>query len=277
MSEYTTIPKMLQPRNIIEYTQKVPKIIWQTMKTNHVPVFIKTYADSWIKLNPEYEYRFFDDDDIMNFLKTDFPNYLEGYQKLKYGASKADLWRYLIMYKYGGVYADIDSKCIRPLRDWIEAESTFVTQLGTNKDICQWLIISIPKNPIFLKAAQRTLQNSNNNNCKAIYHGFEFVKNRLALRENVPPIKFNHEVLGLSGPPVLQQAAEECFTEGLLSSILPFTQIVCISGDLSCEMKGNVRHDTGNEDYKKAYKKLQLNHYNDRLERIKRKIVRMFN
>lgn len=277
MTELAIIPKLLVARDKMEYVQKIPKIIWQTMKTNEVPVFMKNYADSWIDLNPEYEYRFCDDGDIIDFLKADFPEYLDGYHKLKYGASKADLWRYLIMYKYGGVYADIDCKCITPLRDWIEPESVFVTQLGTNKDICQWLIISVPRNPVFLKAAQRTLQNSKNNNYKASYYGFEISGNKLALGENTPLIKFNHEVLGLSGPPVLQEAAEECFREGLLSSILPFTQIVCVSGATSCQMNGNVAHDTGDMEYKKSYKSLKLTHYNNRLQRLKRRIEGFFN
>ena len=277
MIEFATIPKKLVPRDKKEYAQKVPKIIWQTMKTNKVPVLMKNYADSWIDLNPEYEYRFCDDEDIIAFLKADFPEYLDGYNKLKYGASKADLWRYLIMYKYGGVYADIDCKCIMPLRHWIKPESVFVTQLGTNKDICQWLIITVPQNPVFLKAAQMTLQNSKNNNHKAKYYGFEFLKNQLVLRENLPIIKFNHEVLGLSGPPVLQEAAEGCFKEGLLSAIIPFIQVVCVSGATSCQMNGNVTHDTGDVAYKKSYKSLKLNHYNGRLQRIKRKIGDFFN
>src|SRR6185312_10747623 len=276
MAEFELIPKVLPPREPMEYVQKIPKIIWQTMKTNEVPVFMKSYADSWMQLNPEYEYRFCDDQDIVDFLKKDFPEYMQGYQNLKYGASKADLWRYLIMYKYGGVYADMDCMCKNALRNWLNKDAKFVTALGTNKDICQWLIISVPNNPIFLRAAQKTLQNSQNNNCFSSYCGFEYFEKKLTMRENKRLYKFNHSVLGLSGPPVLQQQAEECFREGLLSKILPFTQVVCTSGTLSCEMSGNVRHDTGNEDYKRAYKTLQLNHYNDRVERIKRKIARMF-
>ena len=173
MSELVSIQKLLLPRGTKNYSQKIPKIIWQTMKSNEVPPFMKHYADSWIELNPEYEYRFHDDIDIINFIKNDFPEYLEGYNKLKYGASKADLWRYLIIYKFGGVYADMDCKCHNPLQTWINPESHFVTQLGTNKDICQWLIISVPNNPIFLKAAQKTLRNSEINNCKESYYGFQ--------------------------------------------------------------------------------------------------------
>jgi mannosyltransferase OCH1-like enzyme len=276
MAKFDIIPKVLPARKIMEYEQKIPKIIWQTMKTNEVPVFMKSYADSWINLNPEYEYRFCDDNDIIDFLKKDFPEYLEGYNNLKYGASKADLWRYLIIYKYGGVYSDIDCMCINALRKWINKDSTFVTALGTNNDICQWLIISVANNPIFLRAAQKTLQNSLNKNCLSSHYGFQYIKKKLVIRKDATLSKFNHPVLGLSGPPVLQEAAEECFREGTLSQILLSTQVVCVSKALSCQMNGNVRHDTGNEDYKKSYKILQLNHYNDRWEKIKRNIEQFF-
>ncbi len=276
MTEFATIPKTLAPRTKTEYVQKIPKIIWQTMKTNEVPVFMKSYAYSWIDLNPEYEYRFHDDHDIINFLKKDFPGYLEGYRKLKYGASKADLWRYLIIYKYGGIYADIDCKCITPLEKWVDNNAEYVTQLGTNKDICQWLIMSVPKNPIFLKAAQNTLENSKKNNFKTAHYGFEYTNNKLTLNENLPLLKFDHDVLGLSGPPVLQNAAEECFKEGSIGDILSNTQIVCVSGNISCQMNGNVKHDSGDEEYKKSYKELKLDHYNTQLQRLRRKIELLF-
>lgn len=275
-TEFVTIPKVLPARKSMEYKQKIPKIIWQTINTNKVPVYMKSYPDTWINLNPEYEYRFLDDNDIIDFIKKDFPEYLEGYKKLKYGASKADLWRYLIIYKYGGVYADMDCKCITPLRKWVDPEAAFVTQLGINKDLCQWLIISVAQNPIFLKAAEKTLQNSESNNSHTTHYGFESIDNKLAIRQNVPLMDFNHPVLGLSGPPVLQKAAEECFEDGTIAHILPFTQITCVSDPInSCHMNNNVIHDTRNLEYKKSYKQLNLSHYNSRLERVRRKIMKV--
>jgi|GEM_PF-1658550 len=277
MTEFAIIPKLLPVRDSIWYSQKIPKIIWQTINTNRVPDYIKSYADSWIGLNPEYEYRFFDDNDIITFISTDFPDYLDGYKRLKYGASKADLWRYLIIYKFGGVYADMDCKCLTPLRKWIDPKASFVTQLGINKDICQWLIMSVPQNPVFLKAAKKTLQNSENNNCTTTHYGFEYSTNKLLIAENKPLLKFDHAVLGLSGPPVLQEAAEDCFREGSISDILQFTQVVCVSDDtMSCQMNGNVIHDTRNEKYKSAYKKLNLTHYDDKIEKIKREVISLF-
>ena len=268
---YSIIPKVLPARESMEYEQRVPKIIWQTMKTNRVPVILKDYADTWIEKNPEYEYRFLDDEDIIDFIGNEFPDYLEAYRTIKYGASRADLWRYLIMYNYGGVYADMDCRCINPLREWIKPEALFVTQLGENKDFCQWMIISVPKNLIFLKAAQKVLQNIEHSSSHAQYHGFEFTEGKLVIREDEPPNEVYDKVFGLAGAPVLQETAEACLKEGSIEDILPLIQIVCVSGEKSCQMNGNVAHDCGHADYIHAISKLKTPSYNRFVSRMIRR------
>lgn len=273
MTKFITIPKELFPRVDLNYEQKIPKIIWQTFKTNQVPLIMRDYVDSWITKNPEYKYRFFDDQDIQNFLKTHFPDYYEPYNRIKFGSSKADLWRYLIIYKYGGVYADLDCRCNNSLREWIKPDSQFVTQLGINKDICQWLLISEPENPIFLKAAEKSLENIINNTPKAAHYGFKLINKRLLISDDTPILLFNDKVLALAGPPVLQQVAEDCFNEGLLKNILPNTQIMCVSNSVtSCQMKGNVSHGEENGKYRRALRILKIPHYNDFFSKLNRKI-----
>lgn len=271
-SNYFTIPKVLPPREEVKYEQEIPKIIWQTMKSNQVPAILKEYADTWIEKNPEYEYRFFDDNDIIEFISSHFPTYLEAYLKIKYGASKADLWRYLIMYKYGGVYVDMDCRCINPLRQWIDPGARYVTQLGINKDFCQWLIISVAENPIFLKAAQKSLQNAENDIFQAEYHGFEVSEGHLSIRLKEPLNKVNDKVFGLAGTAVLQEAAEACLREGLLSEYLSSIQIVCVSGAISCQMNGNVAHDTAHPEYRKALNILKTPYYDRFLSRTLRRL-----
>ncbi len=268
---YYTIPKVLPPREKLKYQQEIPKIIWQTMKSSQVPAIMKEYSETWIENNPEYEYRFFDDDDMIDFVSTDFPAYLEAFKRIKYGASKADLWRYLIMYKHGGVYADMDCRCINPLRLWIDQGARYVTQLGINNDFCQWLLISIPKNPIFLKAAQKALQNVEQNIYQAAYHGFEVTEGQLAIRVKEPVNKVNDKVFGLAGTAVLQEAAETCFREGLLTDFLSHIQIVCVSGAISCQMNGNVAHDSAHPVYRNALKMLKTPHYDRFVSRILRR------
>lgn len=212
-------------------------------------------------LNPEYEYRLFDDDDLAEFVKCEFPDFLSGWQKLKHGASKADLWRYLVMFKYGGVYADLDCFCRAPLREWIRPEAAYVTQLGVNKDLCQWLLISVPGNPIFLKAAERALDNILCDRYSAEYDGFQLVAGELSLCQGQPRVNIQHSVLALTGPPVLQEAAEECFNHSSCPAIFQRTQVVCISKSTSCNMAGNVKHDHGNQHYLEELRQLQTPHY----------------
>ena len=261
MFKLYTIPKFLARRNRSIYPQRVPKTIWQTMKTSAVPPTMRDWADSWIKLNPEYDYNFLDDEEIRKFIRSSFPDYLRAFEKTVHGASKADLWRYLVMFRYGGVYADIDCICLKPLREWIDPRAAYVTQLGVNKDVCQWLIISVSGNPIFLRAAERALDNILNDITRAEYCGFELRMGELKLHEEKPRIKIEHDVLGLTGPPVLQETAEDCFKSQMCPEIFKYTQVVCTSEETSCNFKGNVKHDYGNIEYIQGLKQLKTPHY----------------
>jgi len=93
----------------------LPKIIWQThnYKINEMPNHLKMISANWINLNPEWEYRYVDHIQREKFIKN-YPELFEYYSSLVPWA-QADIWRYLITYENGGVYADMDSVCIKPL------------------------------------------------------------------------------------------------------------------------------------------------------------------
>ena len=263
-SNQKTIPKFLSPRVMAAYDQRIPKIIWQTMKTNIVPQVSSDSSSSWIDKNPEYEYRFFDNNDIYEFIKKEFPQYLRAYRKIKHGAVKADFWRYLIIYKYGGVYADIDSKCINSLRTWVNSRSLWVTHLGLTRDVCQWLIISTPENPIIKRAVEKSYENIIHG--RPAYVQFEGFKIRSDGKMEIckgAPCKTSHPIYTIAGPPILQQAAEECFVNKSAEEIFNFTQVVCVSSRVQCEMNGNVSHDCEKDEYLKALKVMSIPHYEE--------------
>jgi len=61
--------------------------------------------------NPEFTYSLSDDDDCYNFILNNFPpSVADAYLRLIPGAYKADLWRYCVLYTYGGIYLDIKYK-----------------------------------------------------------------------------------------------------------------------------------------------------------------------
>ena len=85
-------------------------------------------SNNWKKLNPEYEIKLYDDEMIKFFLLNEFDKLHENiFDFLKDGPIKADFWRICILYKYGGIYSDIDNIPLVKLSEFIEKDVEFVT------------------------------------------------------------------------------------------------------------------------------------------------------
>src|SRR6185369_15034321 len=93
----------------------IPKIIIQTWKTKKLPKECEEWSLSWKKMNPDFKYMLFDDKDCYKFIHNNYKNYLDLYESLSI-IEKTDLFRYLVLHKYGGVYADIDTTCFKPIK-----------------------------------------------------------------------------------------------------------------------------------------------------------------
>ena len=55
----------------------IPKIIIQTWKSNSIPNKYINLIESIKQNNPDYQYLFFTDNDIENFLKINYPQYYQ--------------------------------------------------------------------------------------------------------------------------------------------------------------------------------------------------------
>jgi mannosyltransferase OCH1-like enzyme len=126
--------------NITQYqtgvqTQIIPKRIFQTMETNILSIEMIQTMNLWRKLNPDYNYYYFTSLECREFMKkhfgknSKFKKYkiYEAYDKLIPGAYKADLWRYCVLYIYGGVYTDSRTIPLVPLTQIIDKDNEFVT------------------------------------------------------------------------------------------------------------------------------------------------------
>lgn len=97
----------------IEEEKYIAKNILQTYKHSKLPKFIK---NNLLKLNPGWSYNFYDDNQVKDFLKKEYPSIvLEKFNSFTKGPHKADLFRVCWLYKYGGVYVDIDVEFFEPL------------------------------------------------------------------------------------------------------------------------------------------------------------------
>jgi hypothetical protein len=86
-------------------------------------------------MNPAWEYRLYDDDAIEAFLLAHYdPAVRAAYQRIdpSYGAARADLFRYLVIYKLGGVYIDIKSRFLRPIDEVLRGDEAFLLSQWSN-------------------------------------------------------------------------------------------------------------------------------------------------
>ena len=94
----------------------IPKIIHQTYRdATSLPEIYAMCARQIAALHPDYEYKFWSDNDMYAFMRSEFPTYWSKFVALPRMIMQIDMFRYFLMYKYGGVYADMDYYMLRPL------------------------------------------------------------------------------------------------------------------------------------------------------------------
>lgn len=92
----------------------IPKIIHQTWKTDLVPKKWQSFVKTVQELNPDWEYRLWSDEDNDKFVEEEFPEFVDTFRGFSRNIMRADVIRYLIMYKVGGVYLDLDYEMLKP-------------------------------------------------------------------------------------------------------------------------------------------------------------------
>jgi hypothetical protein len=103
--------------------------IWQTYETTleDLPEYGKFGVDTWKKHNPNWSHRYMSGQDREDFFREEFDSEVyDTYMKLPMGVMKAGLWRFAILYKMGGVYADLDTTCNVPIENWYNSDYDLV-------------------------------------------------------------------------------------------------------------------------------------------------------
>ncbi len=124
----------------------IPKTLYFCYKSLDV---MKIYADNWKKLNPEYDIMIYDNEMCEMFLLDAYGElYRDIFNFLQDGPIKADFWRICILYKYGGIYSDIDNQPLIPIRDFLEPNIDFATCSS------YWDEMNMNFNPNFIVSAK---------------------------------------------------------------------------------------------------------------------------
>ncbi|WP_184090209.1 glycosyltransferase [Sphingomonas xinjiangensis] len=152
----------------------IPRIIHQTYPSIDLPDTLAKSTTALKETNPSWQHCLYDNAAIERFIYQNYGSrVLATYKRINpvYGAARADLFRYLLIYKVGGVYLDIKSSFSRPLDSVLSCNEGFVVSRWSNKkgqryegfgirdelpdlpegELQQWHVIAAPGHP-FLKA-----------------------------------------------------------------------------------------------------------------------------
>lgn len=97
----------------------IPRIVHQIwfQGQNQIPVKYLAYQKSFQTLNPDFSYMLWDASSISHLIQEKESNLYDLYDTLPMMIQKIDLGKYIILKHHGGVYADMDMECLRPLSD----------------------------------------------------------------------------------------------------------------------------------------------------------------
>ena len=178
VSSYAHIKEIYEPmqnlelstyfnNNKVNVDSIIPLDIYQTWHTKKLPKYMKKCTESIQRDNPEFKYHLYDDDDCRKFIAENFDNdVLYAYDSLIPGAYKADLWRYCILYKKGGIYLDIKYKCMDGFKLITLTDDEYFVKDRTldfnNRSIYNGFIVSKPNNKILMNCINNISKNVKN-------------------------------------------------------------------------------------------------------------------
>jgi mannosyltransferase OCH1-like enzyme len=165
----------------------IPKIIYQTYKTNKLPLLAKWHISRFRSNNPDYQYEFYDDERVNTFIVNEYGSEVfSSYKKIRIGAAKADFFRYAVLFKKGGVYLDIDSTIQGKLSSFIQPNDSAIISAERNPGMfVQWALV-YEANHSFL---QRTLE---------------------IVLENIATNRYPNDVHQMTGPTAYSTAIRQC-------------------------------------------------------------------
>jgi hypothetical protein len=124
-------PLVLLPQE----TLKIPKIIHQIWLGSPVPEVYKKLMQTWIDMHPDWKYHLWTDENVHELILYN----QELYNEAKNYGVKSDILRWEILYRYGGLYVDVDYECLHSFDEFhyiydlytgIQPLDTLMVQLG---------------------------------------------------------------------------------------------------------------------------------------------------
>ena len=147
--------------------RKIPKVIYQvSIGLNHGHQDIQNIIHNMLRMHSDYEYKLLTSEREMDkFVSENFEkDIVDSYNCLNFLVAKIDFWKYLNLYKNGGIYLDMDSLITKPLDELIRDDDEAIISAEGNEGLyVQWCLMFVKEHPILKKTIDVVVENINNN------------------------------------------------------------------------------------------------------------------
>ena len=137
-----------------DYGSRPPPILHQSWKSKSLPDNFQAWSRSWRKNHPTWNYYLWSDEDNDALAREYYPEYYDFFSGLAKDIMKADVARAMYMHRFGGMYADLDTFCLRPLDNLTALGSVLVAKMSADDNfehnIPNAWMASIPGHPFWI-------------------------------------------------------------------------------------------------------------------------------
>ena len=158
---YNNIRELINNKNNPDV---IPKNIFQAWHSDNLPNSVKFCIENIKKCNPNFNHYLYNDEKCREFIKKHFSNdVLNTYDSIVPTAIKIDLWRYCVLYKYGGIYLDVKYFCVNGFNFNYLINKEYFCKDFDKIGIYNAIIICKPNNEIMKKCIYSVVKNVNHN------------------------------------------------------------------------------------------------------------------
>ena len=127
----------------------IPGTITQFWDSETPPPDVVEIMASWPALNPDYVVTRFNDASAAAYLAVHYPESVRlAYRRVREPAQKADLFRLALLVAEGGVYADADDRCLKPVSTIIPADASLVLYQEDQGTLGNNFMAAAPRHPV---------------------------------------------------------------------------------------------------------------------------------
>lgn len=192
-SNYERLKPSKTPSNISPIIPKIIHQIW--LGKSPMPKNYQYFLETWRQNHPDWEIKVWNQEDI---LKENFPN-IDLFFLARSYAEQADIARYEIIYRYGGLYVDADIECFTNF-DELHHKYDFYINMeppALNKKqvtIANNMIAAVPNHPVLAKTLLNIRSNWNlveeefENNLSNSWTSFSRSNHNLAVQRTMYPL-----------------------------------------------------------------------------------------